>query len=95
MITVTGTLQKPDGTTLADTDIRLGCEESTQVLPGVEVTITTDARGQYSFNLLEGLFLVQILQDEEFTSGAFIQITESSPTTASLVELINSYTGNA
>lgn len=89
-IQVTGTLSDPTGDPLEGT-LRVTAKDNNISLKGAYSNITIAADGLYDFNLEEGTYLVQLLQEDEFTSGSVIVVDGVTPTPITLGTLLKDH----
>ncbi len=94
MIQLTGTLYKPNAEPLSNTKVRLTALDTVEVLVGTSVDILTTSEGGYDFSLLQGTYLVEVLQNTEFTEGTIIQVLVDTVTPNTLATLSNEYAGD-
>lgn len=77
-IEVTGLLVGPLGDALYDAQIRItSVVNSNVVLYGVSSTVDTGPNGEYSFNLNDGKFLIEILTTDTYFKVAYVQVNSS------------------
>ena len=92
-INVTGFLLGPLGEALVDANIRItSVVNSNVVLYGVSSVVEIGSSGEYSFNLSEGKYLIEIITTDTYFKVAYVQVDSSiilSPIT--LEELIDGH----
>lgn len=89
-ITVTGTLANPIGTVLQGATIRVTAKSNDHTFVGSVGTLSTGASGTYSFELGSGGYMIEVLQDDEYTVGADVVLPDTTET-MSLPALISTY----
>lgn len=90
-IQVTGTLTSPTGEALIATNIRIVTVSSEYSIKGAESLITTSGSGDYAFNLVEGVFSIEIKQAKEYTKETLIEITSDMSGEYTLAKLLNEH----
>ena len=90
-VTVEGVLTTPIGTPLQYADIRVTTLDSAYSLKGVEASVTTGLNGSYTFVLEEGVYFIEILQDDEYTEEAYVDIPPELTGSITLSALVYNY----
>lgn len=90
-VLVTGVLPDPMGQPLDKATIRVTTIHSEFTPPGSEAEQVTGKDGAYSFSLEEGIYRIDLNQDEEFTEGKEVTIDASLTGSIELPALLANY----
>ena len=90
-ITVEGILPDPMGNPLIKAEIRVTTEESDVSPIGSEAIQKTTKLGEYSFTLEDGIFFIEVCQDDEYTKEIYVQIPPELTGSITLPQLMGDY----
>lgn len=90
-VTVEGVLTTPIGTPLQYVSLRVTTKESAFSLSGAEAEVITGINGSYTFVLEEGVYFIEILQDDEYTEAAYVEVTSALTGSITLPQLTYNY----
>lgn len=86
-IQVTGVLKDPIGTPVV-TKVRITQVWCKGILAGLQATVVTDNTGAYNFSIETGNYLVDILQDGEYTVPVLVSVTANTASPQTLAALL-------
>ena len=90
MIQVTGSLKSPLNEPI-QTSIRVTSLNSEVSIMSAVATEETDANGNYSFSLVNGIFRVDVFIDDEYSKGEEVEVTNATASNISLSTLLTTY----
>jgi len=92
MVTVTDALILPDGTPMKCAKLKLVAHSTGESLQGSAITIYTEDTGIVNFTLVNGVYKLSLIPNKEVASlEVLIEITETTPSPITVVDLVNNH----
>lgn len=91
MVYITGQLVDPMNNPEAGVVIRVEALDTKVTLAKCEASTKTDSCGDYDFQLVDGLFKVEVLYSDEYIVSGNVLIDENTTSPLTLAELLTDY----